>query len=78
MMIMVSSNCSCSRLASHSRCASDESASDESRMLLEMDGSESTSSSSWSGDSARSATTNDSVELVMADDDMLAEPDYGR
>lgn len=73
MMIMVSRSCSCSRLASHSFCASDGSASEsESRMLLEMEGSESTSSSRSEEEAAVSGMTKDEEmeALVMLDEDM--------
>jgi hypothetical protein len=65
MMIMLSRSCSCSKLASHSFCASDKSASEsESRMLLEIDGRESTSSLS---EGAMSGMMKDPDELVMVD-----------
>ena len=63
IIIMVSKSCSCSKLSSHSFCASEYSGS-ESRMLLEMEGRESTSSLSEAG---ASGMTKDSDELVMVD-----------
>lgn len=75
MIIMVSRSCSCSRLASHSRCASDKSVSEsESRMLLEMEGSESISSSrsEEERDTSGIMKEEDADGLVMPDEDVLA------
>ena len=67
---MVSRSCSCSKLSSHSFCASDSSSSESgSRMLLEMDGTDSTSSSSLSDECDMSEMTNDS-EVVPSIMDM--------
>lgn len=54
---IVRSSCNCSRLASHSRCASDPVS--ESSALLDIDGNESTSSSLYE-DAERSGMMNDS------------------
>ena len=74
---MVSRSCSCSKLASHSLCASDSSGS-ESRMLLEIDGNESTSSSRSEEDCGAEGSTKDDdtealdrVDIDMPDEDML-------
>jgi hypothetical protein len=55
---MVSISWSCSKLASHSFCASDSASSSESRMPLEMEGRDSTSS--FSEEAAPSDSINDS------------------
>lgn len=66
---MVSKSCSCSKLSSHSFCASEPSSSESgSRMLLEMDGTDSTSSLSDECDI--SEMTNDS-EVVPSVMDMI-------
>jgi len=77
MMIMVNSSCSCSRLASHSFCASDASSS-ESRILLEMEGRESMSDEEEEATEEErprgtsGMTKDEAVEaLIISDDDSL-------